>query len=265
MPCAPSAYKLEYSFNHRKAECASMLHERSNRPGEDGSCATETWVAIVVEQAANENSGGELLRRSRFLVPGSTTYAKFCRVLRRRLEYPSGQALFVELNGFVPSPDSVMRKIFDTEKDDDGWLYSTYTNIRPASLPPRQRKADPTAAPSVLGVQGRKARARGDKETGVELVNICSSKEQQARRRHTRNQTKRAAGPKETKPTNIGTSLQLASALSNLQLDTCIKGMLEVATKKSASPGGAQPSPYVGVGGSPNGAPCAIRVHRTTV
>ena len=252
MPSVSSAYKIEYSFSHRKAECLSML-ERSNRREE---AAEETWVAIVVEQAADETAGAQVLRCSRFRVPGSTTYAKFCRVLRKRLDYPC--PLYVDVNGFVPSPDSVLCKIFDTEKDDDGWLYVTYTNIRPASLPPRQ----PSVAPS-QGVEGKRARKpRGDKETGVELVQICSFIERQARQRYSRNHAKRAAGPKEAKPSSLGTSIKLASALSNLQLDTCFKGMLEVATKKSSSsPGGSQPSPYVGVGGSPNGAPCAIRVH----
>ena len=262
-----SAYKLEYSFDHRVAECAAMLNERRNQRAAD---ADEIWVPVVLEPAAGESAGADVLRRSRFLVPGNVSYSKFVRVLRERLEYPSGKPLYV-LTGsptFFPSPEVAMHKIFATEKDEDGFLYCTYTNDRPASLPPRRRldmPAMPHGTQSVSDVlEGRKVRERGDKESGAEMTPICTNKlERSARRRHNRKHAKRAAGPREQAPSNLRTSVQLANALSNLQLDTCLKGMLDVATKRSSSP--SQPSPYAGVGGSPNGAPCPIRVHNVHV
>ena len=62
----------------------------------------------------------------RFLVPADLTCAQFGFLIRRRLSLPPEKALFLFINGALPSGAALMREAYELHKDRDGFLYVQY-------------------------------------------------------------------------------------------------------------------------------------------
>lgn len=89
--------------------------------------------------------------------------------------------------------------------------------------------------------QGAEDGQRMNLGNAVELVQIRSEKEVRAKERFQKKLSKRAAGPrdKDEAPSNM----ELAQALANLKLDTCLNGMIQAAINPSGSPNAPAPPP----------------------
>ena len=48
-------------------------------------------------------------------------------VIRKRIKLSSEQAIFLFVNGTIPSTSVVLYNLYDTCKDEDGFLYITYS------------------------------------------------------------------------------------------------------------------------------------------
>jgi len=65
--------------------------------------------------------------RNKFLVPADLTVSQFSLVIRKRVKLPSDTAMHLFIRNKWPNPTSLMSTIYDEEKDEDGFLYITYS------------------------------------------------------------------------------------------------------------------------------------------
>uniref|UniRef100_A0A2K1YUG2 Autophagy-related protein n=1 Tax=Populus trichocarpa TaxID=3694 RepID=A0A2K1YUG2_POPTR len=63
-----------------------------------------------------------------FLVPRDMTIGQFIHILSSRLELTPGKALFVFVKNTLPQTASQMDSIYESYKDDDGFLYMCYSS-----------------------------------------------------------------------------------------------------------------------------------------
>jgi GABA(A) receptor-associated protein len=272
-PCsmvALSPFKMEWSLESRSQECKRMQDKHPNR------------VPIIVEPAA----GVKELPRSKLLLTKTLTVAQVLRIIRSKAGMGPGVKLQLHVSGAViTKQDQRISDVYAAERDEDGFLYCTYSMDEPCSTRSRSTEgADakdagsswswvgaPTSswAPTSVyswspsggwSVRVEKVNRTGEDEAGgeVELIQILSKNERLARKRFQKHMRKRAAGPREAAQP-AATNTNLAQALASCKLDTALSGMMQIATKSGngASPGTC-PSSYSSY---QCGMPCALRVH----
>lgn len=59
-------------------------------------------------------------------MPGDLTCAQFGFLIRRRLQLPPEKALFLFINGSLPSGAALMREAYEQHRDRDGFMYVQY-------------------------------------------------------------------------------------------------------------------------------------------
>ena len=66
--------------------------------------------------------------KQKYLVPKDLTISQFVYIIRKRINIESHEALFVTINNTLQSSNSLIEEIYNKYKDDDGFLYVTYTS-----------------------------------------------------------------------------------------------------------------------------------------
>ena len=107
-----SNFKSKYSLKKRKIESNRILHKYPER------------FPIIVEKA--RCSDLPAIDKNKFLVPIDLTMGQFCFVIRRRISLGSEKALYVYIDGYIPSTSMTMKHLYHTKKNEDGFLYVTY-------------------------------------------------------------------------------------------------------------------------------------------
>ena len=107
-------YKRDYSLQKRKDESERMLKKYPDR------------VPIIVERDAGAKSISDLDKK-KYLTPRDITIGQFIYVIRKRLKLSSEKALFVFIGSNIPDTARPIDQIYDQFKDEDGFLYLTYT------------------------------------------------------------------------------------------------------------------------------------------
>ena len=83
-------------------------------------------IPVIVEK--NENSDIKEIDKNKYLVPSDLSFSQFVYIIRKRIQLHKSQSLFLFVNNtLVPSNKSVT-EIYDSEKDEDGFLYVIYNN-----------------------------------------------------------------------------------------------------------------------------------------
>ena len=106
-------FKQKYTFETRLGE-ASRIREKF--PGR---------VPVIIERAAKD----KLLQpidKNKFLVPADLTMGQFIFIIRKRISLSSERALFIFCNNSLPTTGSLMRELYGSHGDHDGFLYMTY-------------------------------------------------------------------------------------------------------------------------------------------
>jgi len=67
------------------------------------------------------------IERHKFLVPNNLTVGQFIYIIRSRIECNSSQAIFLFINGKIPPTSRRLIDICEENKEEDGFLYITYT------------------------------------------------------------------------------------------------------------------------------------------
>ena len=83
-------------------------------------------VPIIIKKSKESTLNN--VEKDKFLVPEYMTVAQFNFIIRKRLKLNQETALFVLYNGNLLPSSSVMSDIYDTYKNNDGYLYAVYTN-----------------------------------------------------------------------------------------------------------------------------------------
>ena len=84
-------------------------------------------IPIICEKSSQSAKNLPDLDKSKYLVPCDLTVGQFMFVLRKRIKLPAEQAIFLFVNNTIPSTSSIIDMLYDAYKDEDGFLYITYS------------------------------------------------------------------------------------------------------------------------------------------
>lgn len=108
-------FKLKNAFEKRFNESQRILMKFPER------------IPIICEKDnAKNNDLLPELSKQKFLVPKEIKVCEFMFVLRSKLKIGPEYAIFITINGFIPSSTDMMSHIYEEHKDQDGFLYVTY-------------------------------------------------------------------------------------------------------------------------------------------
>ena len=81
----------------------------------------------IIVQPRNKDAKYQL-KKYKFLCPEELTFGQFVYTIRRRLSgLRHEHALFVSINNTLQCNSSIVMDIYEKHKDDDGFLYVTYS------------------------------------------------------------------------------------------------------------------------------------------
>ena len=63
----------------------------------------------------------------KYLVPADLTVGQFVYVVRKRIKMSAEKAIFIFINNVLPPTAALMSSIYEDQKDEDGFLYITYS------------------------------------------------------------------------------------------------------------------------------------------
>lgn len=109
------SFKRTYSFKDRFKESSRIMNIYPDR------------LPIICERSENAPSDCPVIDKKKYLIPRDLTVGQFLYVIRNRLKLPAEKALFLFIKGTIPATSHYMDLIYDCYKDDDGFLYITYT------------------------------------------------------------------------------------------------------------------------------------------
>ncbi|KAJ6737907.1 MICROTUBULE-ASSOCIATED PROTEINS 1A/1B LIGHT CHAIN 3-RELATED [Salix koriyanagi] len=110
---ARSSFKLDHTLERRQAEASRIREKYLDR------------VPVIVERA--ERSDIPDIDKKKYLVPADLTVGQFVYVVRKRIKLSPEKAIFVFVKNTLPSTASLMSAIYEENKDEDGFLYMTYS------------------------------------------------------------------------------------------------------------------------------------------
>lgn len=108
-------FKNKHSFESRKEEATRILNKYPER------------IPIICEKCEKKNMSVPKLDKTKYLVPCDLNVGQFMFVLRKRMKLPSEQAIFLFVNGSIPSSSALVTELYDQHKDTDGFLYVSYS------------------------------------------------------------------------------------------------------------------------------------------
>lgn len=110
-----SNFKKQFSFDARSNESRTI---REKFPGR---------IPTIVEKSTSGKSAVPEIDKQKFLVPGDLTISQFVYIIRRRLTLSHETALFLFVAGTMPTTSSLMKELYATYRDQDGFLYIQYS------------------------------------------------------------------------------------------------------------------------------------------
>lgn len=110
-----TSHKEEHKLESRKASSAAIRLKHPDR------------IPVIVEKRARDQSLPEIDKK-KFLVPADLTIGQFVYVLRKRIKLAPEQAIFIFVSsGTLPPSVAALQSVYDKYKDEDGFLYMTYS------------------------------------------------------------------------------------------------------------------------------------------
>ncbi|GLI67447.1 hypothetical protein VaNZ11_011640 [Volvox africanus] len=109
----PLTFKQEHSLDKRKAEAARIKEKYPDR------------IPVIVEKA--ERSDIPDIDKKKYLVPSDLTVGQFVYVIRKRIKLSPEKAIFIFVKNVLPPTAALMSSIYEDHKDEDGFLYITYS------------------------------------------------------------------------------------------------------------------------------------------
>nr|XP_012567774.1 autophagy-related protein 8f-like isoform X1 [Cicer arietinum] len=97
----------------RRAEAARIREKYPDR------------IPVIVEKA--ERSDIPSIDKKKYLVPADLTVGQFVYVIRKRIKLSAEKAIFIFVDNVLPPTGAIMSAIYDEKKDEDGFLYVTYS------------------------------------------------------------------------------------------------------------------------------------------
>lgn len=108
------SFKNEFKFEDRLSEAKRVLNKYPDR------------IPVICERESNVKKDCPLIDKRKYLVPVDLTMGQFLYIVRKRLKLAPEKALFLFVNGSIPSTGSLIGEIYQRHKDTDCYLYITY-------------------------------------------------------------------------------------------------------------------------------------------
>lgn len=107
-------YKSRTTFEERSEESHRIRNRFPDR------------IPILVERAV-KSADVPLIDKNKFLAPGDLNVSQFVHIIRRRLQVSSETAIFLFIGNTLPTTGTLLRELYATYRDMDGFLYMTYS------------------------------------------------------------------------------------------------------------------------------------------
>ncbi|KAK1564705.1 hypothetical protein Q3G72_009720 [Acer saccharum] len=108
-----SYFKQEHDLEKRRAEAARIREKYPDR------------IPVIVEKT--ERSDIPNIDKKKYLVPADLTVGQFVYVIRKRIKLSAEKAIFIFVDNVLPPTGAIMSAIYEEKKDEDGFLYVTYS------------------------------------------------------------------------------------------------------------------------------------------
>ena len=108
-------FKTQNSLKDRMEEAARIMQKYPER------------IPIICERSSHTSSDCPIIDKNKYLVNIELTIGQFIYVIRKRMQLPPEKALFLFINGFIPSSSHHLGDVYYLYKDQDGFLYITYS------------------------------------------------------------------------------------------------------------------------------------------
>ncbi|KAK9805911.1 hypothetical protein WJX73_004131 [Symbiochloris irregularis] len=105
--------KDEHPLEKRQAEAARIRDKYPDR------------IPVIVEKA--ERSEIADIDKKKYLVPADLTVGQFVYVIRKRIRVSPEEAIFMFVKNTLPPTAALMSDVYEDHKDEDGFLYITYS------------------------------------------------------------------------------------------------------------------------------------------
>uniref|UniRef100_A0A061RNH4 Autophagy-related protein n=1 Tax=Tetraselmis sp. GSL018 TaxID=582737 RepID=A0A061RNH4_9CHLO len=113
MTAKNKTFKEEHPLEKRQAEAARIREKYPER------------VPVIVEKAGKSDIPD--IDKKKYLVPADLTVGQFVYVIRKRIRLSPEKAIFIFVKNVLPPTAALMSSIYDEHKDEDGFLYITYS------------------------------------------------------------------------------------------------------------------------------------------
>jgi len=107
-------FKEKYTFKERLLESSNVLQKYTGR------------IPVVCEKNTNSKNTPQL-DKHKYLVPNDLTIGQFIYVIRKRIKLPPEQGIFVFIGNIIPATTQLLCDLYFLYKDQDGFLYITYS------------------------------------------------------------------------------------------------------------------------------------------
>merc|ERR1712054_670162 len=117
------AFKQEHPLEQRKPETERLRAKYPDR------------IPVICEKS--DRSDIPDIDKKKHLVPADLTVGQFIYVIRKRIKLPPEHDIFIFVNNVIAPTAHLMSTIYEEQKDEDGFLYITYSGaeiITPALL-----------------------------------------------------------------------------------------------------------------------------------
>merc|ERR1712039_958610 len=108
-----SSFKKDHPFDKRKKEADRIIKKYPER------------IPVICEKASQSDISD--IDKKKYLVPSDLTVGQFVYVIRKRIKLAPEKAIFIFVNNTLPSTAALMSQIYKDHKDEDGFLYVTYS------------------------------------------------------------------------------------------------------------------------------------------
>ena len=109
------SFKTLYSLQDRCEESSRITKKYPGR------------IPIICERSNFTSTDCPNIDKNKYLVNLDVTIGQFIYIIRKRLQLQSEKAIFLFINGFIPSSSHYLGEIYHFYKDIDGFLYITYS------------------------------------------------------------------------------------------------------------------------------------------
>ncbi|GJN01714.1 hypothetical protein PR202_ga18997 [Eleusine coracana subsp. coracana] len=110
---AKSSFKLEHPLDKRQNEASRIREKYPDR------------IPVIVEKATRSDIPD--IDKKKYLVPADLTVGQFVYVVRKRIKLSAEKAIFIFVKDTLPPTAALMSAIYEEHKDEDGFLYMTYS------------------------------------------------------------------------------------------------------------------------------------------